>query len=84
MDRYLKVTTICRYIFLRFWPKHFELHDLYAEMVQGRQILMFNTILAFVGGCGYIQIFCVFEPVRKKILSINIHKNSHLTEHAVY
>ena len=42
---YLKVTIICRYIFLRFWPKTCfagtKFCDLYVEMVQGRQILMF-------------------------------------------
>ena len=44
---YLKVTIICRYIFLRFWLKtpfaSTKFCDFYAELVQGRQILMFYT-----------------------------------------
>ena len=49
LDRvmYLKVTIICRYIFLWFWFKtrfaSTKFCDLYTEMVQGRQILMFYT-----------------------------------------
>ena len=43
--KYLKVTIIYKCIFLRFWFKtHFastKFCDLYVEMVQGRQILMF-------------------------------------------
>ena len=35
---YLKVTIVCRYIFLRFWLKTLfvstKFYDLYAEMVQ--------------------------------------------------
>ena len=46
---YLKVTIICRYIFLRFGLKtrfaSIKFCDLYADMVQGRQILMFDTTI---------------------------------------
>ena len=52
---YLKVTIICRYIFLR--KTHFvstKFCDLYAEVVQGRQILMFYTTLVRIANlCGY-------------------------------
>ena len=55
---YLKVTIICRYIFLRFGLKtrfaSTKFCDLYAEMVQGRQILMlYTTIVHRDNVCGY-------------------------------
>ena len=52
---YLKVIIICRYIFLRFWLKtRFEFWNLYAEMVQGWQILMFYTTTVHVANvCRY-------------------------------
>jgi hypothetical protein len=44
---YLRVTIICRYIFLRFWLKmrfaSTKFCDLYTGMVQGRHILMFYS-----------------------------------------
>ena len=44
---YLKVTIICRYIFLRIGFKasfaSTNICDLYAEMVQGRHFLMFGS-----------------------------------------
>ena len=55
---YLKVTIICRYIFLRFWLDtpfaSTKFCDLNTEMVQGRQILMFyTTIVHIANDCGY-------------------------------
>ena len=55
---YLKVTIICRYIFLRFWLEtpfvSTKFCDLNVEMVQGRQILMFyTTIVHIANDCGY-------------------------------
>ena len=45
-DNYLQVAS---YIILRFWLKtpfaNTKICDLYAEMVQGRQTLIFHTIL---------------------------------------
>ena len=44
---YLKVTVICRYIFLQIWFKasfaSTNICDLYAEMVQDRHFLMFGS-----------------------------------------
>jgi hypothetical protein len=53
-----KVSIICGYIFLQFWLKtHFastEFCDLYTEMVQGRQILMFYTTRVLIANdCGH-------------------------------
>ena len=49
---YLKVTIICRYIFLRFLVKtpfaSTKFCNSYAEMVQGRQILMLYTIIVHI------------------------------------
>ena len=46
---YLKVTIICRYIFLRFQLKTLfastKFCNLYAEMVQDQQILIFYTVI---------------------------------------
>ena len=46
---YLKVTIVCKYIFLRFWLKtpfaSAKFCDLYVDVVQGRQILMFLTTI---------------------------------------
>ena len=55
---YLKVTIVCRYIFQRFCSKtrfaSTKFCDLYAEMVQGRQILMFYTTIVHIANvCGY-------------------------------
>ena len=52
----LRCTIICRYIFLRFWLKNTfcKYYDLYVEMVQGRQILMFYAdVLHIANDCGY-------------------------------
>ena len=67
---YLKVTIICRYIFLRFWLitpfASTKFYDFYAEMVQGQQILMFYTIIVHIANdCGHK--FLCFGPIRRNI-----------------
>ena len=57
---YLKVTIICRYIFLRFWLgllANIKFRDLYAEMVQGRQNLMFHTTTASLHGYKILRVW---------------------------
>ncbi len=78
---YLKVTIICRYIFLRFWLRtHFasiKFCDLYAEMVQGRQILMFYTTRGLIANdCGYKILHFWANP--QKYQTLVPAENSHL------
>ena len=78
---YLKVTIICRYIFLRFGLEtpfaSTKFCDLNAEMVQGRQILMFyTTIVHIANDCGY-KILC-FWANPQKYQTLVAAKNSHL------
>ena len=78
---YLKVTIICRYIFLRFWLKtpfaSTKFCDLYAEMVQGRQILIFYTIIVHMANdCGYKILRFWANP--QTYQTIVPAKNSHL------
>ena len=76
---YLKVTIICRY--MRFWLKtpfaSTKFCDLYAEMVQGRQILMFYTIMVYMANnCRYKILR--FWPNPQKYQTLVPAKNSHL------
>jgi ABC-type transport system involved in Fe-S cluster assembly fused permease/ATPase subunit len=78
---YLKVTIICMYIFLRFWVKtHFastKFCDLYTEMVQGQQILMFYaTMVLIANDCGYKILHFWANP--QKYQTLVTAKNSHL------
>ena len=71
------MTTTCRYIFLRLWLKtpfvSTKFCDLYTEMVQDWQILMFYTTIVDTAN-DYGHKICV--PA--KISNISTHKNSHL------
>ena len=78
---YLKVTIICRYIFLRFGLEtpfaSTKFCDLNAEMVQGRQILMFyTTIVHIANDCGYKILRFWANP--QKYQTLVPAKNSHL------
>jgi hypothetical protein len=78
---YLKVTSICRYIFLRFWLKtqfaSTKFCDLYVEMVQGLQILIFYTAMVLIANdCGYKFLRFWANPQKYQILVPA--KNSHL------
>ena len=70
---YLKVTIIYRYIFLWFWLKtHFvstKFCNLYAEMVQGRQTLMFYTAIVLIANvCGYKILRFLANPQKYQTL----------------
>ncbi len=75
-----KVTIICKYIFLRFWLKtHFastKFCNLYAEMVQGRQILMhYITMVLIANDCGYkiganLQKYQTLVPAKNSHLKV--------------
>ncbi len=81
---YLKVTIICRYIFLRFWLKTYSVStkfcDLYVEMVQGRQILMFYALID--NDCRYKILRFWANP--QKYQTLVPAKNSHLKVSIVY
>ena len=69
----LKVTIICRYIFLRFELKtrfvSTKFCNFYAEMVQGRQILMLcTTVLQIANVCGYKFLRFWANPQKYQIL----------------
>jgi hypothetical protein len=75
------VTIIYRNIFLRFWLKtHFastKFCVLYAEMVQGRQILKFYTTMVHIANdCGYKILRFWANP--QKYQTLVPAKNSHL------
>ena len=75
------MTIICRYIFLRFWLEtpfaSTKFCDLNAEMVQGRQILMFyTTIVHIANDCGYKILHFWANP--QEYQTLVPAKNSHL------
>ena len=77
---YLKVTIICRYIFLQFWLEtpfaSTKFCDLNVEMVQGRQILIFyTTIVHIANDCGYNILRFWANP--QKYQTLVPAKNSH-------
>ena len=83
-NTYLKVTIIYRYIFLRFWLKtpfaSTKFCDLYAEMVQGQQILIFYTITVHIANdYGYKILRFWANP--QKYQTVVPAKNSHLKVH---
>ena len=67
---YLKATFICRPIFLQFWLKlcfaKTKFCDLYVEMVQGRQILMFVASIVQIANVSGYKV-CVFEPICRNV-----------------
>ncbi len=88
---YLKVTIICRYIFLRFWLKtrfaSTKFCDLYAEMVQGRQTLMFYTTVVHIDNvCGYKILRFGANPqkyqtlVPAKFSHVKVYQNKYQSE----
>ena len=74
----LKVTIICRYIFLWFWLKGqfacTKFCDLCADMVKGRQFLMFDMYVTNV--CEYKILRFLANP--QKYQTLIPAKNSHL------